>query len=53
MKNPTSNNIKIPESVKLTGEDFWEAEKIEGNPAAMLRLIDMIFGPGDYSGPPS
>jgi len=41
-------NIKIPESVQPTQEDLEDAARIENNPAAMLRLIDLIFGPGAY-----
>lgn len=41
-------NINIPESVQPTQEDMEEARRIEDNPAAMLRLIDLIFGPGGW-----
>ena len=45
--NPT-NNIKFPERVKLSPEDYWQAGQVENNPEAMLRLIDLIFGPGGW-----
>ena len=41
-------NINIPKSVQPSQEDMEEALRIEDNPAAMLRLIDLIFGPGSY-----
>lgn len=41
-------NINIPESVQPTQEDMEEARRIEDNPEAMLRLIDLIFGPGGW-----
>lgn len=44
-------NIKTPISVKP--EDIEEAERIEGNTEAMLRLIDYIFFLRDEDGPPS
>lgn len=47
-------NIKIPESVQPTQEDLLETRRIEQDPAAMLRLIDLIFGPGAWlDNPPS
>lgn len=47
-------NIKIPESVQPTPEDLEDARNIENNPAAMLRLIDLMFGPGAWlDNPPS
>ena len=54
MKKPSPHrNIKTAESVKLTQEDYFQAHKVEENPAAMLRLIDLIFGPGEDKNPPS
>jgi len=33
----------------VTEQDHQEAlRNLENNPAAMLRLIDLIFGPGSY-----
>ena len=40
-------NIDLPESVNL------EADRIEENPEAMLRLIDYLFFLKDEEGPPS
>jgi hypothetical protein len=44
-------NIKSPISVKP--EDFEEAERIEQNADAMLRLIDYIFFLHEDDSPPS
>lgn len=41
-------NINIPESIQPSQEDLLEARRIEQDPAAMLRLIDLIFGPSSY-----
>ena len=43
----TPSNIDLPESVNQ------EADKIEDNPDAMLRLIDYLFFLKDDDGPPS
>lgn len=45
------SNIERPESVKP--EDLEEAERIENDPDAMLRLIDYLFFLRDDDGPPS
>ena len=48
-KSSSPINIKIPESVQVTEQDHLEAlRNLEDNPVAMLRLIDLIFGPGAY-----
>lgn len=41
------SNIDLPESVNR------EADKIEEDPDAMLRLIDYLFFLNDEEGPPS
>lgn len=46
-KQTPLGNIEIPESVKR------EADRIENDPDAMLRLIDYIFFLRDEEGPPS
>ena len=46
-KKLTPSNIDLPESVNQ------EADKIEDNPDAMLRLIDYLFFLKDDDGPPS
>ena len=49
-ENP-KGNIERPISVRP--EDELEAERIENNPDAMLRLIDVLFFLQDDDGPPS
>jgi len=44
-------NIESPETVNP--DDLAEAERIEGDPEAMLRLIDYLFFLRDDDGPPS
>lgn len=44
----SSVNIKRRESVHLTEADHLEARRIENDPAAMLRLVDLIYGPGGW-----
>ena len=46
----SSKNIIPPEIVNQHRE---EADRIEGNPAAMLALIDLIFGFEPDRNPPS
>ena len=47
LKSTPPSNIDLPESVNQ------EADRIEGNPEAMLRLIDYLFFLKDDDGPPS
>lgn len=54
MKKPyLMGNIKPTESVNITEDDMEEAERIEGNPDLMLRLVDLIFGFEPDKLPPS
>jgi hypothetical protein len=46
-------NIKVGESVQPSPEDITEGRRIENDPAAMLRLVDLIFGPGYQDGKPA
>lgn len=48
--NESPGNIIRPEIVNQHRE---EADRIEGNPAAMLALIDLIFGFDTNRFPPS
>ena len=48
--NDSPGNIIRPEIVTQHRE---EAQRIEGNPAAMLALIDLIFGFEPDRNPPS
>ena len=43
-----SKEVKIPRKVRLTDEDFYQGERLQNSPEAMLRLIDLIFGPGGW-----
>ncbi len=51
MDESPKGNIERPVSVNQ--EDILEAERIENNPDAMLRLIDVLFFLKDDDGPPS
>lgn len=51
MDKSPKGNIERPISVNQ--EDIEEAERIENNPDAMLRLIDVLFFLKDDDGPPS
>ena len=48
-----SHDGNIEERISVSPEDILEAERIEGNPEAMLRLIDVLFFLRDDDGPPS
>lgn len=39
--------------ISVNQDDILEAERIENNPDAMLRLIDVLFFLKDDDGPPS
>lgn len=45
------SNIERPQTVNQ--EDLEEAERIENDPEAMLRLIDVLFFLREEDGPPS
>ena len=49
MNDSHDGNIGTPISVRP--EDIEEAERIENNPDAMLRLIDVLFFLRDDDGP--
>ena len=51
MDESPKGNIDGPISVNQ--DDILEAERIENNPDAMLRLIDVLFFLKDDDGPPS
>lgn len=51
MDESPKGNIERP--VSVNPEDIEEAELIENNPEAMLRLIDVLFFLKDDDGPPS
>lgn len=51
MDESPKGNIERPVSVNQ--DDILEAERIENNPDAMLRLIDVLFFLKDDDGPPS
>lgn len=51
MDESPKGNIERP--VSVNPEDIEEAERIENNPDAMLRLIDVLFFLNDDDGPPS
>lgn len=46
-------NIKTFENVNIPPEEVERAEALMDNPAAMLRLIDIIFGFEESRLPPS
>ena len=43
-----SKEVRIPAKVRLTEEDILQGERLQNSPEAMLRLIDLIFGPGGW-----
>ena len=49
-KSSAPININLPENVNQYRE---EAERIENDPAAMLALVDLIFGFEESRFPPS
>ena len=50
MESPKGN---IDRPISVNQDDILEAERIENNPDAMLRLIDVLFFLKDDDGPPS
>lgn len=47
-KSLPPNNINRTESVRLSREDILQGQRLQDSPEAMLRLIDLIFGPGEW-----
>lgn len=44
-------NINDAESVQPSPEDVAKAKRLEDDPAAILRIVDLIFGPYDRDDP--